>query len=102
LLGIFNEITQRKNAIVALENSEQKYRDLINNSPEGITIYVDNKIAFINNAAWQMMRASSPDDMLGHPVTDFIHPDNHELVLQRMFFVSQAPVNMILPAVEEK
>ncbi len=102
LLGIFTEITQRKNAIAALENSEQKYRDLINNSPEGITIYVDNKIAFINNAAWQMMRAYSANDMLGHPVTDFIHPDNHELVLQRMFFVSQAPINMILPSVEEK
>jgi len=86
----------------ALAASEEKYRELMDNSPEGITIYVEGKVAYINKEALRMMGATDKSDMLGKTIVDFIHPDNIELVLERMKLVAMAPINSILPSVEEK
>jgi PAS domain S-box-containing protein len=92
----------RKLAEVALVESESKYRELMDNSPEGITIYVEGKVAYINKEALRLMRAKDKSEMMGKTIVDFIHPDNQELVLERMKLVAMAPINAILPSVEEK
>jgi PAS domain S-box-containing protein len=101
-LDIIDSETERITAEEALMTSEAKYRELMDNSPEGITIYVDGKIAYINKEALRLMRANDKSEMLGKTIVDFIHPDNRELVLERMKMVAMAPLNAILPSVEEK
>ena len=86
----------------ALTESESKYRSLMDNSPEGITIYVDGKVAYINNEALRLMRANDKNEMMGKSIVDFIHPDNRDLVFERMKLVAMAPINSVLPSVEEK
>ncbi|MEI7502624.1 MAG: PAS domain S-box protein, partial [Paludibacter sp.] len=85
-----------------LEISELKYRELMENSPEGITIYVDGKIAYINKEAMRLMRATEKEELMGKTIVDFIHPDNQALVLERMQYVAMVPLYSILPSVEEK
>jgi PAS domain S-box-containing protein len=85
-----------------LIESEEKYRNLMDNSPEGITIYVDGKIAYINKEAMRLMKANDKSELMGKTIVDFIHPDNQTLVLERMKLVAMAPLNAILPSVEEK
>lgn len=94
--------SERKKIEEALEVSEIKYRELMENSPEAITIYVDGKVAYINKESLRLMRAKSKDELLGKTIVDFIHPDNRDLILQRMKLVAMAPVNVPLPTVEEK
>ena len=93
---------ERKNADELLKESEEKYRNLMDNSPEGITIYLDGKIAYINKEAMRLMKANDKSELLGKTIVDFIHPDNQALVLERMKMVAMAPLNAILPSVEEK
>jgi PAS domain S-box-containing protein len=107
--GIYNgrrisnrDITEKKIAMDALHESEAKYRNLMDNSPEGITIYLDGKIAYINKEAMRLMKANDKSELLGKTIVDFIHPDNQALVLERMKMVAMAPLNAILPSVEEK
>ncbi|MFZ4583356.1 MAG: PAS domain-containing sensor histidine kinase, partial [Paludibacter sp.] len=102
LLTVFNEITTRKEAELTLAVSEAKYRELMDNSPEGITIYVDGKIAYINKEAMNVMRAKDKSELIGRSLFEFIHPDNIALILERMKFVAITPLNVSLPAVEEK
>ncbi|MDD3077861.1 MAG: PAS domain S-box protein [Paludibacter sp.] len=102
LHGVTRDITERKQSELALEASERKYRELLDNSPEGITIYVNGMIAYINNEATRMMGTNDKSLLLGKTIVDFIAPENIELVLERMKFVANAPLNMPLPAVEEK
>ena len=101
-LDAFDSESERKEVEIALIESESKYRSLMDNSPEGITIYVDGKVAYINKEALRLMRANDKSEMLGKTIVDFIHPDNVELVIERMKLVAMAPVNSILPSVEEK
>lgn len=94
--------TVRKKAQQDLEVSEVKYRNLMENSPEGITIYVDGKIAYVNKESIRLMKANKKEDLIGKTIVDFIHPDNQALVLERMQYVAMAPLYSIIPSVEEK
>jgi len=93
---------ERKQVQQVLEINELKYRNLMENSPEGITIYVDGKIAYVNNEVLRMMKATDKEELMGKSIVDFIHPDNHELIFERMKYVAMAPLYAILPSVEEK
>lgn len=84
LIGIMQDITERKIAEETLRESEEKYRGLVENSPDGIVIYIDDKIAFINDEGVRMLKAKSYKEIVGRHVFDFIHPDNLSSILQRM------------------
>ncbi len=84
LLGSMQNITERKQAEEKLRESEEKYRGLVEGSPDGIVIYIDDKIAYINNEGIKMLGAKSKTEIIGKPVLQYIHPDSLTGVLQRI------------------
>ena len=69
------DISERKRAEEALVESELKYRQIIEYSPDGIVIHADNKIVFANPSAIRLIGANSFDQVRNKPVLDFVHPD---------------------------
>ncbi len=98
----FENAKEKQEAETLLKESEEKYRNLMENSPEGITIYVDGKIVYINKEAVRLMRGVDKTELLGKSIIEFIHPENQELIIERMKLVATAPINTIFPSVEEK
>ncbi len=78
------DITERKEAEEALKESEIKYRELVNNSPDAIVIYTEGKIVFVNNECIRLMAAEIDEELIGKSVIEFVHPDYRELVGERM------------------
>ncbi len=78
------EIIEHELAVDALYESEIKYRELVDNSPDAIAIYEGDKIIYINKECLRLMRATHEDDLIGKSVTRFVHPDYRELVFRRM------------------
>jgi PAS domain-containing protein len=56
--------------------AEQRYRWLLDHSPLAICVHVDGRHVYVNEAAVRRMRAQSADQLLGRPITDFVHPDS--------------------------
>jgi len=98
--GILYDITGQKMAEEALKESENRYRELVDNSPDAISIYADGKIVFVNNASLHLMKAVSANELLGKPVIEFVHPDYRHIAFERMKDIKDD--GKVLPLVEEK
>ena len=99
-VAAIRDITDRKRAEEALRESEERYRVLVELSPEAIFVASEGKHVFANSAAVKLLGASSPDQIIGRPVTDFVHPDYREIVVERMRKAMKT--GMAVPALEEK
>ena len=67
----------------ALRASEDRYRTLIDWSPEPFSVLRDGKIIYVNPAAVRMFGAMSSQDLLGKPMLDLVHPDFHQIARAR-------------------
>ena len=76
------EIAQRKLAEEALRESEEKYRLVWQNAHEGIFIAAGGKFRFLNPRIVEII-GHPVENLLSKPFTEFIHPDDGDLVLQR-------------------
>jgi len=78
------DISARKRSELALRQSEERFRALIEGAPDGVAILRGPRIAFLNAAAARMLGAPSPEAALGVPITDFLHPDDAKLAATRI------------------
>ncbi len=82
--GYISDITDKKVVEKYLRESEEKYRALVENSPYGVVIYVEDKIAFINQEGFRMVGAKNKEELIGRSVLEFVHPDSLESIIKRM------------------
>ncbi|WP_188175196.1 PAS domain-containing protein [Paenibacillus sedimenti] len=73
-VGIERDITQKKKAEEELKESEERYRVLVECSPEPIVVYTNDRISYANAAAAQLVCATTPEALIGKRVFRFIHP----------------------------
>jgi two-component system, cell cycle response regulator len=59
----------------ALQESEMRYRLLVDYSPLAILVYQEGKIVFANPAALALLGYNLPQDLMGKPMQDLVHPD---------------------------
>ncbi len=61
-----------------LKESEERYRLLVELSPEAIVVQSVDRIVYANPAAAKLFGAASAETLLGLAVADFVHPDHCE------------------------
>lgn len=83
LSGICQDITERVLAEIEAQESNERYRQLVENSPDGVLVLIDGKIVYANKAAHAIVGARSKADILGKSTLDFVHPDDLELAIAR-------------------
>jgi PAS domain S-box-containing protein len=81
---IRTDITEQKRIELAVRENEERYRTLVEFSPDAIFIHVEGKIVFANPAAIKLFGADSQEDLIGHGIFDIVHADNKEIVAERI------------------
>jgi len=85
-VAISRDITERKKAEQLLKGSEEKWRSLVKNAPNIIVIVDRNgTIQFINRTVID----TTPEEVVGRSIYDFIDPKHHDLVRKTIEHVFQ-------------
>jgi PAS domain S-box-containing protein len=73
------EIAERNQAADALQRSEERYRSVVNASPDDITITDrEGRILMVSPMAWTIFGCEREEQFLGRPLTDFIIPEDRD------------------------
>jgi PAS domain S-box-containing protein len=75
---------RRKLAEEALHSSEERYRSLVEISPDALFVQSDGKIVFINSSGIKLFGATSAEQIIGKSAVGLFHPDDREAVRTRI------------------
>ncbi len=81
---LLKEMQERAQGQERLRESEERYRHLVELSPDAIFINSGGQFVFLNSVAVKIFGATRPSDLIGKPILDRIHPDYREIVKERI------------------
>ncbi|WP_199429794.1 sensor domain-containing protein [Qaidamihabitans albus] len=84
LLGIAADVTERHGDRQALADLADRYRLLVELSPDAICVHENGRVVYANPAAVRFSAARSEAEMLGRPITDFVDPYSVPDMLHRI------------------
>ena len=91
MTGINLDITARKLAEQAILEAEERYRSLVEMTPNGVVVYSNGVIEYANAAAARILKAGSARELLGLAVAETIHPGQRARFAERMKFLQAGP-----------
>ena len=77
----FRDVSERARAARQLQDSEERYRRLVELSPNAIAVHTSGQVRYVNDAALRLL-GMSEGELLGRNVFEFVHPDDTQAVIE--------------------
>lgn len=74
-LILADDITERKQVQNSLEDSEERYRNVVERANDGICVLKDHELIFVNTR-FAMLVGCEPDEIIFTNVDQYIHPED--------------------------
>ena len=94
---MLSDISEVKLMASALQEREERYRTMVEWSPEAVLVHRNGKIIFANKAAAALFGAANVKPLLEQPILDRVHPDFQAVSMERMKALGQT--NGVVPRI---
>lgn len=84
---MLTDVTERRDSEIRRQESEDRYRTLINLMPDALYVHKGGKIALCNEAAIKLFGATSADELIGRELLELTHPEFHQIAQQRRVMI---------------
>jgi diguanylate cyclase (GGDEF)-like protein/PAS domain S-box-containing protein len=84
VLGMVTDISEQREASLALSDLAERYRLLSDLSPDGIAVHEAGRVVYVNPAIVRLLGLDTSADVLGHLITEFVDPASIPLMRQRI------------------
>lgn len=88
-VGILQDFEEHKTKEKEIQDSEERYRQLVDHLPLGVSILQDGKIKYLNQSGLKILQANPNDEIVGKPFLNFVAPDGRQQTEQRAEKISQ-------------
>ena len=99
-LAYVKDVTHLRQAQLALKESEERYRLMIELSPVAVFIHDENKLDFVNQEGVRFLGAKSVEEILAKNIFASIDENDHKRFKERMRLLNQQ--GGVMPLVETK
>ncbi|WP_255152149.1 PAS domain S-box protein [Halorarius halobius] len=84
-MAVAQNVTERREWIEDIRHREQTYRNLVENAPAPINLFdADGNSVWGNDALLDLLGLDSRDRLVGTPLFEFIHPDDHAVAEEEL------------------
>ncbi|WP_312096605.1 PAS domain S-box protein [Niallia sp.] len=83
-VGTYQDVTEYTQVLKKQEESEEKFKSVVEAAPEAIVILIDEKISFINQAGLELLKAKNKAQVIGKLFLDFVYPSDREKLVKKM------------------
>jgi|GEM_PF-2887812 len=84
IVGIGRDVTEQRRMERTLRENEQRYRTLVELSPNPILVHRDGHILYANDAMLELIGVDDPEAVHGTRVVDYLRTDEHDEAAARM------------------
>jgi diguanylate cyclase (GGDEF)-like protein/PAS domain S-box-containing protein len=96
---LLDDVTARRSAEEALRDSEERYRQLVEASPDAMLVHIGGRIVFANAACAGLLGARDAQELLGLQFRDLVHTERRHATPRRSR--STAPVDQAASVADE-
>jgi PAS domain S-box-containing protein len=89
LICTVRDVSERKKHEQRFRESEKRYRQLVQGSPNPVYVEQDDEIVYANDALVELLNADTQSDVLGINPREYVHPDFEELAHERFQALKQ-------------
>jgi diguanylate cyclase (GGDEF)-like protein/PAS domain S-box-containing protein len=84
LAGVIADVTERRAAELALHDLVDRYRLLVDLSPDAIVVHQMGELRFVNPAGVRYAGLRDAAEIVGRPITDFVHRESIAAMVARI------------------
>ncbi|MBK7143020.1 MAG: PAS domain S-box protein [bacterium] len=83
-VGVCFDVTEQRDAMQRLRESEERFRAMIETTPDGIIVHRSGIIVYLNSTMRDILRVGRDESLLGQSVLNFVDPEQHLEVIERI------------------
>lgn len=95
MIGSMQDITERKLAELQVQNSEKRFRSLVQNGSDMIKILDENAVFTFSSPSVEQVLGYTAEQIIGKSVMDFVHPDEIKQIRQHFELIKKSDYHEI-------